>query len=121
MAEQAGGGTPLNEIRLEEKRIALRRALKREYMRQAYHPENIEQGKRVFDAAFYRFNAIQNSTEYMVRNKGRTFGMWCLTFLIPVVLMTRQGLKDYHRYDKDCRAGKVAINHPQRKYQWFTW
>ena len=54
-----------------------------------------EQGKRVFDAAFYRFNAIQNSTEYMVRNKGRTFGMWCLTFLIPVVLMTRQGLKDY--------------------------
>ena len=33
-----GGGTPLSEIRLEEKRVALRRALKREYMKQGYDP-----------------------------------------------------------------------------------
>ena len=86
-----GGGTPLSEIRLEEKRVALRRALKREYMRQGYDPagSNATGGKRVFDAAFYRWSAIHNSQEILVRQTVRNFGVYAITFIIPVILGTK--------------------------------
>ena len=74
----------MSEIKLEEKRVALRRALKREYMRQAYHPENIMSGKRVFDAAFYRWSAIHNSQEILVRRNWRAMAIYFGTFILPV-------------------------------------
>ena len=49
-----GGGTPVSEARLEQKRRVLRRALKHEYMNQRYNPEMYMQGRRVFDTAFHR-------------------------------------------------------------------
>merc|ERR1712018_513461 len=107
---QSGGGTPLSEIRLEEKRIALRRALKREYMRQHFEPENVMAGKRVFDAAFYRFNAIQNSGEILVRANFRNFGLWCLYFIVPVYLLWKHYTIECRQWEKDCRDGKIAIN-----------
>ena len=84
----------MTDARLEEKRIALRRALKREYMKQYWDPKNMEAGKRVFDSAFYRFNAIQNSNELLVRNNFRQFGIFCATFIIPVILITKHMQKD---------------------------
>ena len=86
-----GGGTPLSEIRLEEKRVALRRALKREYMKQGYDPagSNATGGKRVFDAAFYRWGAIHNSQEILVRSSVRNFGIYFATFIIPVIIGTK--------------------------------
>ena len=74
----------MSEIKLEEKRVALSRALKREYMRQAYHPENIMSGKRVFDAAFYRWSAIHNSQEILVRRNWRAMAIYFGTFILPV-------------------------------------
>ena len=61
-----GGGTPLSEARLEEKRRVLRRALKKEYMNQRYNPEMYPSGRRVFDTAFMRWSAIQNSSDVLV-------------------------------------------------------
>ena len=84
----------MTDARLEEKRIALRRALKREYMKQYWDPENMKNGKRVFDSAFYRFNAVQNSTELLVRHNARQFGILCATFIIPVILITKHMQKD---------------------------
>ena len=85
-----GGGTPLSEIRLEEKRVALRRALKREYMRQGYDPAGSNAtGKRVFDSAFYRWSAIHNSQEILVRNSVRNFGVYAVTFIIPVIVFAK--------------------------------
>merc|ERR1712062_286330 len=84
---QSGGGTPLSEVRLEEKRIALRRALKREYMRQYYGPENQGYtGKQVFDAAFHRYNALQNSQVKMVKMNFGNFLIWAGTFAIPTYI-----------------------------------
>merc|ERR1739838_574558 len=117
MAEKrVGGGTPLDAIRLEEKRIALRRALKREYMRQCFEPKNMMEGKRVFDSAFYRFNAIQNSSEHLVRSNARNFGMWCFYFAIPTIFLWQHFHKDCLKYEQDCRDGKVAINANQRRH-----
>lgn len=90
-----GGGTPLSEIRLEEKRVALRRALKREYMRQGYDPAgSTATGKRVFDSAFYRWGAIHNSQEILIRNTVRNFGVYFATFIIPVILLTKMINRD---------------------------
>ena len=61
-----GGGTPLSEARLEEKRRVLRRALKKEYMNQRFNPEMYPSGRRVFDTAFMRWNALQNSSDILV-------------------------------------------------------
>ena len=81
-----GGGTPLSEVRLEEKRIALRRALKREYMSQYYGPRQGFEGKAVFDAAFYRWNALQNSQSKMVKMNFGNFLIWVGTCGLPVYL-----------------------------------
>ena len=76
---------------MEEKRVALRRALKREYMKQGYDPagSNATGGKRVFDAAFYRWSAIHNSQEILVRSSVRNFGIYFATFIIPVIIGTK--------------------------------
>merc|ERR1712025_946791 len=122
MAEnRVGGGTPLSEIRLEEKRIALRRALKREYMRQTYEPENVISGKRLFDAAFYRFNSIQNSSEILVRQSFRNFFLYLLYFPIPTYLLWKHYTNDCLQWEKDIREGKIAINAPARQHFWFMW
>ena len=46
-------------------------------------------GKRVFDAAFYRWGAIHNSQEILVRQSVRNFGVYAITFIIPVILGTK--------------------------------
>ena len=46
-------------------------------------------GKRVFDAAFYRWGAIHNSQEILVRQTVRNFGVYAITFIIPVILGTK--------------------------------
>ena len=75
---------------MEEKRVALRRALKREYMRQGYDPAGSNAtGKRVFDSAFYRWSAIHNSQEILVRNTVRNFGVYAVTFIIPVIVFAK--------------------------------
>ena len=61
-----GGGTPLSEARLEEKRRVLRRALKKEYMNQRFNPAMHPSGRRVFDTAFARWSALQNSSDVLV-------------------------------------------------------
>merc|ERR1739844_40514 len=120
MADRVGGGTPLSEIRLEEKRVALRRALKREYMRQGYDPAGSNAtGKRVFDAAFYRWSAIHNSQEILVRNTVRNFGVYAVTFLIPVIVFAKILNRDQTEFERGCRAGEIGLNHPTRKPQWF--
>merc|ERR1739844_720296 len=96
MAEKrVGGGTPLDAIRLEE--------------------------KRVFDAAFYRFNAIQNSSEHLVRQNARNFGLWCVYFAIPTYFLWQHFHKDCLKYEQDCRDGKIAINANNRRHFWFMW
>ena len=80
---------------MEEKRVALRRALKREYMKQGYDPAGSNAtGKRVFDSAFYRWAAIHNSQEVLIRNSVRNFGVYCVTFIIPVILLTKMLNRD---------------------------
>ena len=106
-----GGGTPLSEIRLEEKRVALRRALKREYMRQGYDPAGSNAtGKRVFDAAFYRWSAIHNSQEILVRNTVRNFGVYAVTFLIPVIVFAKILNRDQVSVQKLLYTGSVMAN-----------
>ena len=63
-----GGGTPPYERMLEAKRDVLRRALKREYMKQRFDPKHYggQTGPQVFDTAFMRWNALQNSADYMM-------------------------------------------------------
>merc|ERR1712051_33011 len=116
MADRVGGGTPLSEIRLEEKRVALRRALKREYMKQGYNPAG---GKRVFDAAFYRWSAIHNSQEILVRSSVRNFGIYFATFIIPVIIGTKIINSDMMNFEKGIRDGKIGLNDPSRKPLWF--
>merc|ERR1711981_517196 len=118
---RVGGGTPVSEIRLEEKRIALRRALKREYMKQSFEPENVMSGKRVFDAAFYRFNSIQNSSELLVRQNFRNFGLYCCYFIIPTYLLWKHYTKECEQNERDIRDGKIAINAMSRRHFWFLW
>merc|ERR1712088_694349 len=120
MADRVGGGTPLSEIRLEEKRVALRRALKREYMRQGYDPAGSNAtGKRVFDAAFYRWSAIHNSQEILVRSSVRNFGIYFATFIIPVIIVTKIINSDMMNCEKSIRDGKIGLNDPSRKPLWF--
>ena len=102
-----GGGTPLSEIRLEEKRVALRRALKREYMKQGYDPAGSNStGKRVFDSAFYRWSAVHNSQEVLIRNTTRNFGMYMVTFIIPVILLTKMYNRDHVSVQKSLYKAK---------------
>ena len=106
-----GGGTPLSEIRLEEKRVALRRALKREYMRQGYDPAGSNAtGKRVFDSAFYRWSAIHNSQEILVRNTVRNFGVYAVTFIIPVIVFAKILNRDQVNVQKLLYTGSVMAN-----------
>merc|ERR1712018_208410 len=117
----SGGGTPLSEVRLEEKRIALRRALKREYMGQYYSPENQGYtGKHVFDAAFHRYNALQNSQVKMVKMNFGNFLIWAGTFAMPVGIAWCWYCRHQKRFKNGCREGKVGIDHPSRRPLWFS-
>ena len=62
----------------------LRRALKKEYMNQRLNPEMYPSGRRVFDTAFMRWNALQNSSDIMVSK------LQCWTLMFAV--MTRYEL-----------------------------
>merc|ERR1712025_65763 len=120
MADRVGGGTPLSEIRLEEKRVALRRARKREYMKRGYDPAGSSAtGKTIFDSAMMRWGAVHNSQEILIRKNGRNFGMYVLTFIIPTILLTKMVNRDHMEYERAIRAGEIGVNHPSRKPQWF--
>merc|ERR1711944_125774 len=114
-----GGGTPLSEVRLEEKRVALRRALKREYISQYYGPRQGYSGKQVFDAAFYRYNALQNSQSKMVKMNWGNFLIWVGTFAFPVGVVWQWYNRHHARFEKGCRDAKVPIDHPTRRPLWF--
>lgn len=81
-------GINVAEAKLEEKRMALRRALKREYLRQAFDPQAYPSGRRVFDTAMYRFAALQNSSANYVVQNARNFFMYLGVFWVPVGIVS---------------------------------
>ena len=86
-----GGGTPPYERMLEAKRDVLRRALKREYMKQRFDPKHYggQTGPQVFDTAFMRWNALQNSADYMMKLNARTTLMYVGIVLAPIYFLTK--------------------------------
>ena len=85
------GGTPVSEVRLEEKRNALRRAMKREFMRQGFNTKNHDQdvGKRAFDTALMRFHAFHNTMESRVVLNSRHFMLFFATIIVPIGLISK--------------------------------
>ena len=58
-----GGGHTPYEAALEEKRRAIRRALKHEFLRMRHHPDLLVKEPRghIFDPALYRWQAMMNT------------------------------------------------------------
>merc|ERR1712113_1234355 len=108
--ERVGGGTPLSEARLEEKRRVLRRALKKEYMNQRYNPEMYPSGRRVFDTAFMRWSAIQNSSDVLVKKNTGNALKYFFSFIAPVVFVTWFLNTRQAKFEEKCRAGEMPIN-----------
>ena len=89
-----GGGATDYERQLEAKRNVLRRALKREYIKQRFDPKSYagDTGPAVFDAAFYRWQATHNSTDYLMRNNFRAKALFVGIILAPTLLLTNYGV-----------------------------
>jgi len=118
--ERVGGGTPLSEARLEEKRRVLRRALKKEYMNQRYNPEMYMQGRRVFDTAFHRWNAMQNSGDLFVKQNAGNAMKYFGFFIFPVGILAYSLYKAQTEYDRRARNGEWPINAKNRKWLWYA-
>jgi len=118
--ERVGGGTPLSEARLEEKRRVLRRALKKEYMNQRYNPEMYMQGRRVFDTAFHRWNAMQNSGDLLVKHSTGNALKYFGTFVLPTIIVGYSIYRAQMEYDRRARAGEWPINAKNRKWLWYA-
>ena len=87
---------------LEEKRNVLRRALKREYIKQRFDPKHYggQSGPQVFDAAFMRWNALQNSNDYMMKLNARTILLYVGIVIAPIYCLTKY--TTYRRVRSKC-------------------
>merc|ERR1711976_945199 len=106
--ERIGGGTPPYERMLEAKRDVLRRALKREYMKQRFDPKHYggQTGPQVFDTAFMKLNA-------------RTTLMYVGIVLAPIYFLTKYTTYRRETFEQACREGKVPIDDNRRRMLWY--
>ena len=85
---------PALEPHLEEKREALRRALRNEYFKRYYHP-NAAVGAigHIFDASMYRFNAM-NCVKYFYQPRNLANFLKC-SLPYPTLVVFCYGVSEY--------------------------
>eukprot|EP00088_Acartia_fossae_P048428 TRINITY_DN52854_c0_g1_i1.p1 TRINITY_DN52854_c0_g1~~TRINITY_DN52854_c0_g1_i1.p1 ORF type:complete len:120 (-),score=23.72 TRINITY_DN52854_c0_g1_i1:393-752(-) len=113
-----GGGTPFNEALLEQKRQAIRQALKHEYIHKRFSPKAMDQGGVVFDAAVQRWHALQFTYGDHFVPTLRNFGRMCV-YLSPIVFIYYAMEGPHHKeYKKAVARGEVPYDAPARKKLW---
>ncbi len=80
-----GGGTPPYEAALEAKRASLRKVLKKEFLRQGYHPRNYGEtlGRPGFDTALARWHAIHYTYPEITKRNWRNGTGFALMVIVP--------------------------------------
>ena len=110
-------------------------------MNQRYNPEMYMQGRRVFDTAFHRWNAMQNSGDLLVSFKLQNFSKNHIsifylklqvkhnagnalkgfgTFILPTIIVGYSIYRAQMEYDRRARAGEWPINAKNRKWLWYA-
>jgi hypothetical protein len=119
MANNIGGGTPYYEALLEEKRRAIRHALKHEYIHRRYSPQAMEQGGIVFDAAMQRWHSLQFTYGDHFVPSVRNFMKFSLVSIIPLCTLYYVAFgPHYMKFHEAIRKGEVPITHPKRYMNW---
>ena len=118
-----GGGTSSYEAMLEQKRAALRRALKTEYIRKVYNPKSYtpEGYVEVHDAALTRWHAMQKTVpEYWFPNIRSALFAFCL---VGVPLCTHMALTHWDKkdFERKCRNGEYAYDDPKRQMKAYLY
>eukprot|EP00088_Acartia_fossae_P066257 TRINITY_DN8204_c0_g1_i1.p1 TRINITY_DN8204_c0_g1~~TRINITY_DN8204_c0_g1_i1.p1 ORF type:complete len:124 (-),score=31.02 TRINITY_DN8204_c0_g1_i1:189-560(-) len=121
MDGKIGGGTPYNEAVLQEKRKAIRNALKHEWIQKKFHPNAASQGGVIFDAALQRWTALQFTYGEHFKPSLKNFMQFSLINFATI------GTFYYMCYGPEKKnwlaavsRGEVAYDHPSRKKHWIV-
>lgn len=90
-----GGGTSAYEAHLEQKRAAIRKAMKSEWLKQRYNPQTYVNGGHVFDAAMYRWNAMRCTQGDYFYPTIKNFLQFSALTIVPVGLYAYMLISSY--------------------------
>jgi len=122
MADQGriGGGTSPYEAMLERKRMAIRRALKMQYIKTIYDPRNYnrEGASEFFDANMVRYHAMLNTRHEYFYPTARNMTFFFLTLVIPIGIIVSNLKASSQKYIDNVMGGEWPYDHPSRVVRW---